>query len=397
MRASRSYFPIPKAHAAHRSMPSTLAGVAIIVSFPALLFVPGMPSLLSIDRASAVAVALAWLVLLATASAAYRIFGLSRLYLAFDLVESLGIELGIWLLVYRSGSAVHFLWLAYFAHVQLAASVGLNRWNLSIVVAGPWGLALAFGLKGEPGGAWLSLFVGAMGAYLYNVTARMYSNAEQTRTGQSRPEEALARLCVEEERTRIARDLHDRVCSELAALAWRLRRPAVVIGGNDSRAIETELHRLGERIRGALTSLRNVVLDLRREQRTCAEMLAGLGELCQDLCEGRKLVFESDHTFCERVPISMTDDLQCIILELVRNSVSHADAAQIEVRLRVRDCIELSVADDGCGLRPEHKHRAFGGLANVRVRVQGLGGKLDIQSARPGTRVAISLPVFDSS
>ena len=47
------YFPIPRAHAAHRSWSSTLGGVAVLSLFPALMFVPGVPLLLSIDRAGA--------------------------------------------------------------------------------------------------------------------------------------------------------------------------------------------------------------------------------------------------------------------------------------------------------------------------------------------------------
>jgi signal transduction histidine kinase len=368
--------------------------VALVLLFPALMFVPGMSSLLSIERAGAVAVAAVWVVLLLAASSAYRVGGLSWLYLALDLVESLGIQLGICLLVYRSGNAVSFLWFAYLAHVQMVASVGFSTRNLAVVAVGPVGLVLAFVLESNSASAWLSLLVGAMGCYIYSVMARVYSDLAQTCAREAHLKETLARLRVDEERARISRDLHDSVAGELSALAWRLRHTSVRAGESETptEAVETEMRRLGERIRGALASLRAVVLDLRREQHSWGQMLVALRELCQDLCEGRKLVFEADDAPSALVPERMIDDVRCIVLELVRNATTHADPARIAVQIRVRDGLEISVSDDGCGLRREHATRASGGLANVRARTARLLGKLDIETAGPGTQIVITLP-----
>ena len=388
------YFPIPRAHAAHRSWSSTLGGVAVLSLFPALMFVPGVPLLLSIDRTAAVAVAAAWLTLSVAASSAYRIGGLSRLYLALDFVESFGIQFGTCLLVYRSGSAVSILWLAYLAHVQMAASVGPSARNMALVAGAPLGLGLAFWLTGESGSAWLTVLVGAVGTQIYHVMARVYLDLEQTCTREAQLKEALAHLRVDEERTRISRDLHDCVAGELAALAWRLRYTAVAQGDAEpsAEALQAEMRRLSERIRGAISSLRNVVLDLRVEPHGWDEMLAALRELCQDLCEGRELVFEADDAPDRLLSQRALDDLRCIVIELVRNAATHAEPAQIEVQIRVHDGVQVSVSDDGCGLLRAHTRQASGGLANIRARVQRLGGQVDIQTARPGTRVMISLP-----
>ena len=395
VREPKSHFPIPRAHAAHRSWPSTLGGLALFSLFPALvLFVPGVPSLLAIERSTGVAVAAAWLVLFLAASSAYHRGGLSHLYLVLDFAESLALQLGICLLVYCSGSALSILWLAYLAHVQLAASVGLSARNMLVVAAGPLGLALAFWLTGQSGSAWLTLLVGAVGTHAYHVMARVYSDLEQVHVREAALKETLARLRVDEERTRISRDLHDRVATELAALTWRLRSPSLTDRETQATAeeLQTEMRRLGERIRGALAGLRQVVLDLRREPHGWEEMLAALRELCRDLCEGRALVFEADQASSAPLSPSAIEDLQCIVLELVRNAVTHAEPRQIRVRIRVGDGVRVSVADDGCGLAREHARRASGGLANMRLRVERHGGQVEIQTARPGTRITFSLP-----
>ena len=178
-------FPIPQAHAVHRSLPSTVAGAAMVCFFAALMFVPGVSSLLRIDPLPAAGVAVVWVTSLAAATTAYHVTGLSWLYLALDLVESLGVQLGVCFLIFRSGNALSFLWLAYLGHLQMVASVGFSSRNLAVIAAGPVALALAFWSKGDPASAWLSLLVGAMGSFIYSVMARVYLDLEQTRAARS--------------------------------------------------------------------------------------------------------------------------------------------------------------------------------------------------------------------
>ena len=207
----------------------------------------------------------------------------------------------------------------------------------------------------------------------------------------------LARLHVDEERSRISRDLHDSVGGELAALAWRMHHislgsDATREDGNTAAAIEAEMRRLGERIRVALESLRHVVLDLRQEQRTWGEMLAKLRELCQDMCQGRQLAFDADGELDGLLLERVIDDVHCIVVELVRNAATHANPRRIEVRIAVQDGVNMIVADDGAGLRGGDTTHRTGGLVNVRARVERLGGEIDIQTVTRGTRIAIRLP-----
>jgi signal transduction histidine kinase len=383
---------IQRFHAARRSPPTFLGVLALIVLFVALMFVPAVASLVTIHRSTAVTVGVAWLVCAVAATTAYHLTGLSRLYFALDTVESLSLQAGVCLLVYRSGSAVSIFWLAYLGHAQVIAALGFVAQNLVVIAAGPTALVLLFWLKGAPASALLSLLVGSMGAWLYSVMARLHSSREASRVREVQRENSLARLCIGEERNRIARDLHDGVAGELAALAWRLRQIPLGAEATTLPASEAEVNHLEGRIRSVLKNLRHVVLDLREERRSWVDTVVALRERCHDLCGSRQLVFDVSGAQDGPLMEGLADDVQCIVSELVRNAAVHADPRRVEVRIRILDRVEVSVSDDGTGLPSDHGSRSSGGLANLRSRVLRLGGSVDIQSTNPGTRVEVRLP-----
>jgi len=388
---------IERVHAAQRSPAASLGVLALIVLFIGLTFVPAVASLLHIHRSTAVGVGVAWLVCVVAATTAYHLTGLSRLYFVLDTVESLSLQAGVCLLIYRSGSAVSIFWLAYLVHAQVIAALGFFAQNLVVIAAGPAALVLLFWLKGVPASALLSLLVGGTGAWFYSVMARLHSSLDAARVREVQLENSLARFRIGEERNRIARELHDGVAGELAALAWRLRQIPLGSHVTTRAASETETNHLEGRIRSVLKNLRHIVLDLREEPRSWVDTLVALRERCQDLCGKRQLVFdvsgaEDGIGHDGQLMEALADDVQCIVSELVRNAAVHADPRRVEVRIRILDGVELSVSDDGVGLPPGHGNRSSGGLANLRSRVMRLGGQVDIQPANPGTRVEVRLP-----
>jgi signal transduction histidine kinase len=385
---------IPEAHASQRSRVSILGFIGLVLSFVALTSLPAVASALTTDRGTALAVSMAWLTCTVAATAAYHLTGLSRVYRALDLIESVGIQTGVCLFVYRSGNAASVFWLAYLGHAQLIASLGLCAQNLAVVTLGPCSLALFFWLRADPASAFISLLIGALGAFVYGATARLHSDLEASRAREAQLKDNLARFRVSEERSRIARDLHDSVGGELAALAWRLRRIALGPAGTTLDAAETEVSQLELRIRSVLESLRCVVLDLREQKYSWVDTLAALRERCQDLCGGRQLEFIVSGALDERLAERIAAELQAIIGELVRNATTHGKPRRVEVRIRIGDEIELSVSDDGTGIDRERANRSSGGLANIRARVTRLGGEFDLRSGNAGTLVKVRLPAL---
>jgi len=381
-----------RAHAAQRSPQVTLGLLAMLITFVAIVFVPAVASLLGVQRGTAVTVAVGWLASWAATTVAYRRTGLSRLYLALDVVESLGIQAGVSLLLYRSGSVLSVFWLAYLGHMQVLASLGFCRQNLAVVGTCPAALTLAFWLKGDSASALVSLLVGVVALYVYNLLSRVYSSLEAALDREAQLKISLARVRVAEERNRIARDLHDGVAGELAALSWRLRRMTVEPEVAMADAPEVAMGHIQGRLQSVIESLRHVVLDLRQEHRTFAQTIGALRERCLDLCGNRHLVFSVFGTLDGPLAERVADDIDCIVSELVRNATTHAEARRVEVQIRIGDGVELHVSDDGKGLPPDYASRSSGGLANLRARVTRLGGEVDIRPKNPGTHFEVRFP-----
>jgi len=272
------------------------------------------------------------------------------------------------------------------------AGYGFIRRHLAVVVTAPAALVLMFSYDGDRGSALVSLLIGALGTYIFSVLARLQSSLEAALERETQLKNSLATLRVAEERSRIARDLHDGVAGELTALAWRLRQLPLRSDDKTLDHTEAEASHLEERVRSALGTLRNVVLDLRQEPQTWVDTIAVLQERCRDLCGNRRLLFDVTGSSADSVPERICADIEYIVSELVRNATTHAEPHQIEVRIHIGDPIKLSVADDGTGIPADFADRSAGGLANLQGRVRQLNGQLEIEHTNPGTHVHVRIP-----
>jgi signal transduction histidine kinase len=385
-------FRIPRAHELFRSNASVLGFGALGALFIALMFVPSVTSTLRITSTLGISVTTVLLACVFAATVAYRLTGLSRLYFWLDVLEGVSAEAFVFFLVHASGSATNILWLFYLGHTLMTASVGTSRRNLAIISLGPAALAVAFGLEHDVVSALLSLLSGAMGATLYNVMGQTYDDLEASRLREAQLKVNLTQLRVAQERSRIARDLHDGVAADLAALAWRLRgRAAERAPGDETFEAEAEI--VERRIESALRELREVVLGLRRAPVTWTDTLVSLRARCEELCSACALAFTVDGSPPDDPRLAgLGVDLQLVVVELVRNAVAHARPARVDVRIRAGDGVRVSVADDGAGFDGRAWRRSSGGLANVRRRVADLAGQIELFSSAAGTRVEIQLP-----
>ena len=192
---------------------------------------------------------------------------------------------------------------------------------------------------------------------------------------------------VDEERGRLARELHDQPLQELAAVIRRLELVP------EARAETPSLMAIAEQLRTVAVDLRPPMLDD-----------IGLGAAIDFLADEVSTpgvpvsVDVGDETALERAsrpPASVEFALYRIVHEAITNALKHAHANSVAVEGRIgRDAIDLTVTDDGVGLANEASRRASGrgrlGLASMRRRAQGIGAELSIDGSRSGTRVAIS-------
>jgi len=197
----------------------------------------------------------------------------------------------------------------------------------------------------------------------------------------------------EEERARLARDLHDGLGQSLTGLRLRLGLLARRAG---SEAQTAELVQTGELVQAALAELRTVVRALRPAE---LERLGPQGAL-RALVEG----FEADTGTpaalrvagsLDDLPEPLTLGLYRALQEGLHNVRRHAEAGEVGVRVsRSAELVELQVEDDGRGFVPGTAGPSSTGFAGLSERAELLGGELHVRSAPgEGTCVTLRLPI----
>jgi len=208
-------------------------------------------------------------------------------------------------------------------------------------------------------------------------------------TDRKRDQEALrgfsARLIrtQEEERSRLARELHDDITQRLARLAIDVGQAEAETSGSPSsetvRSVREELIRLSEDVHALSYRLHpSIIEDL------------GVGPAIKAEAER----FQRQHSLPIEVtvwdvPESVSPEAALcvfrVVQEALRNVVRHARASVVKIALRGLDGgLQLAVQDDGCGFNQvaQRDHPSLG-LASMRERVHLNGGELEVESA-PG-------------
>ena len=204
---------------------------------------------------------------------------------------------------------------------------------------------------------------------------------------------------VEEERRRLARELHDGPAQTLAAALFGADLAVAALDRSPTTARE-ELIAARALMREALDDVRALMTGLRPrllEERGLAAALQSLAG-SPPLWGPRVLVETGGQASRRRLPAEIELGLFRIAQEAVSNARRHGAASQVLVRLEVAPAsVSLLVVDDGRGFVPGRVVPAPGrgeGLPGMRERAAQLGGELSVESMPgSGTRVVVCLPL----
>jgi PAS domain S-box-containing protein len=214
-------------------------------------------------------------------------------------------------------------------------------------------------------------------------------------------EEALSTLSQrligahEEERTRLARELHDDIAQRLTVLTWRL-------GGLKPGLPALSTVDLGNVIGETCQQITDICHDIQalshRLNGSKVELLGIEGAaagLCQELSDlkGLAIAFHS-----ENIPRELPQELSLclfrVLQEALQNAIKHSGSRHVHVSLTggVNE-IELIVRDSGIGFAPEHAIKGRGlGLSSMKERLKLVNGHLFVDS-KPGHGTAIQARV----
>lgn len=198
----------------------------------------------------------------------------------------------------------------------------------------------------------------------------------------------------EEERKRIARELHDELGQQLTALRMGASTLRIRFAP-DNPALAEHVQKLLELADQTMQVVRNTVSSL-RPGALDAGIAAALEWLTAEFSRGTQIAY-SLSVPDETLPLAEERAIALfrIVQESLTNVARHARARHVCVTLeRVgNDCL-LQVRDDGCGFDPVATRRRSFGLAGMKERMLMLGGKIDIVSAPgKGTTIKVELPI----
>ncbi|MCL6451666.1 MAG: sensor histidine kinase [Acetobacteraceae bacterium] len=203
----------------------------------------------------------------------------------------------------------------------------------------------------------------------------------------------------EEERRRVAREIHDGPAQLLANVVLRVDLCQRLLEVDGAR-IREELAQLKELVRQSLKDVRQIIFDLRPMALDDLGLFPALRAYLDGLAEKSGLQVEFTCLGEERRLLpSLEVAVFRLIQEAASNVVRHAGARTLRVRVEIGgDQIRSQVLDDGRGFDPEEvardRHSGRFGLAGMRERVRLLDGRLRLQSAPGrGTRIDFTIPI----
>lgn len=204
---------------------------------------------------------------------------------------------------------------------------------------------------------------------LINELTRMLGYAMESRSAYEKG--------VAEERTRIFRDMHDNIGAQLLS-ALHSQDPS----------------RKDLTIRETLTDLRNMINNPSPDRLSFEETLADLRMESAERLEaaGIRTRWQSETGGVTLLPPAPIHALRSIVREAVSNIIQHSRATQVNIQVHgIDDSITIEVSDDGKGI--DSTAPQGNGLSNIRARVGGLNGQVNLSSNGNGTRLAASFPV----
>jgi signal transduction histidine kinase len=202
----------------------------------------------------------------------------------------------------------------------------------------------------------------------------------------------LRTVGADEERTRIARDLHDRIGQSLAYLGFELDR--IVEKDGSGEGVTEELLQLRDDVRGVVREVRDTLYDLR----TDVSDSQGIGDILEQFVErvadrsDLRIQVEADRG--ARLPMLQEREMWRIAQEALANVERHSQATAVRVVWRCDgERALIDVTDNGVGFEQSRAGRIDSyGVLGMRERASSIGATLEIVSAPGrGTRVRCTL------
>lgn len=203
----------------------------------------------------------------------------------------------------------------------------------------------------------------------------------------------------EEERRRVAREIHDGPAQAMANVVFLAEVCEKLIGLDSDRA-KRELCELRDQVRGCLTETRKIIFDLRPMTLDDLGLIPTVKRIADMLRErtGIQVHVKISGTHSEHLASHVELGIFRIIQESLHNIEKHSNAAEAQIFMEFQhDYVAVIIEDNGNGFEVMNNCQQSGsfGLLGMRERVNLLDGELDIHSQKgKGTRISVIVPLY---
>jgi signal transduction histidine kinase len=206
----------------------------------------------------------------------------------------------------------------------------------------------------------------------------------------------------EDERSRLARDLHDELGALLTSAkldAARIKSRLANLAADLPQAPEAlaRLAHLVETLNSGISLKRRIIEDLRPSALSNLGLVATLEILAREFATQSGL-----QVHCNVQPVPLEPDAELVVYRLVQEAINnitkHAKATEVWISMGLAPApaahqVEVTVKDNGVGFDTQARPGSSHGLLGMRFRVQAEGGRLDLQSVLgQGTQIRMLLP-----
>jgi signal transduction histidine kinase len=200
-------------------------------------------------------------------------------------------------------------------------------------------------------------------------------------------------LAALEERQKLARELHDSVSQALYGISLGTHAARLALSRAPEQVNEA-LDYILSQAQAGLAEMRALIFELRPESLEKEGLVAALSKQAAALQARHEIAISTQ--LCEEpdLPLRTKQDLYRIAQEALHNTVKHARARQVVLRLeQTADGMTMHVGDDGVGFDATASFPGHLGLHSMRERVANLGGTLQVASTPgAGTRIGVRIP-----
>jgi len=239
------------------------------------------------------------------------------------------------------------------------------------------------------------------GRRFYTVILRDISELARTEAALRRSREELKELATaassarEQEKSRIARELHDELAQALTAL-----KMDISLVRHDQRNPEPELlsrlEKMNQQVDLTIAAMRRIAADLRPLTLDDLGLAAAVESLVEQFTKKTGVACELALSRSEiEMPPECATAVFRIVQEGLTNIARHAKARHAEVAIDATPVdVSISITDDGVGFVPDSPRQNAYGLLGLRERAYLLGGEVEIRSSPGGgTRIDVRLPL----